>query len=279
MRTFIFILSLLYAGASASQSLHVMTYNIRLDYKGDGINQWPNRVEKVTSLIRRYDPDIIGIQEALHHQLVDLLKALPEYSFCGVGRDDGKEKGEFSAILVRNGRFGVLDQKTSWLSETPEVAGSKSWDAAITRIVTRARLFDKESKREFLIINTHFDHVGKEARKQSAAIIRRMALEAHEANQIPVIVTGDFNFERADEPYAVIINDTTALFDSKPPGDVAGTFCGFEVGSMECKTIDYIFHTKEWIPRGYRVINDHDGKHYPSDHLPVLVAFDLASEN
>lgn len=260
-----------------SQSLQVMTYNIRLDTEVDGVNQWPLRKEKVAGIIRTHNPDIVGVQEALHHQLQDLLRLLPDYTYCGAGRDDGKEKGEYSAILIRSSRFGILEQSTSWLSETPDVPGSKSWDAAITRIVTRARLFDKDSRTEIVVLNTHFDHIGTEARRNSAEILVRMAHDYHETTHAPTLVLGDFNCERTEEPYQVMTAEGSVLLDSKPAGDSNGTFCGFEVGAMPCKAIDYIFHTREWVPRNYQVIHDHEGRYYPSDHLPVLASFDLAS--
>ena len=122
MRIFNTFLLFMLIGFSEAQSLKVMTYNIRYDNPGDSINAWPNRIEKVSSLIRKYDPDIIGVQEALHHQLEDLIRVLPDYSYTGVGRDDGKEKGEYSAVLYRKNKLEVLQQKTYWLSETPEIA-------------------------------------------------------------------------------------------------------------------------------------------------------------
>src|SRR5690606_23660953 len=131
------------------QDLKVMTYNIRYDNKGDGVNQWSNRKSKVVTLIKKYDPDIIGVQEALHHQLEDLANALKQYTYVGVGRDDGKTKGEYSALFIRKKRFRISENSTFWLSTTPSVPGSKDWDAAITRIATWARLRDKKSKKEF----------------------------------------------------------------------------------------------------------------------------------
>jgi len=260
-----------------AQSLKVMTYNIRLDTQADGVNAWPNRIEKVSALIRTHNPDIIGIQEALHHQLQDLMRVLPDYSYVGVGRDDGKEKGEYSAILYRNDRFGVLNQTTSWLSETPDVPGSKSWDAAITRVLTSAKFFDKELKRDFVFLNTHFDHVGIQSRYHSAAYVAGNVAGAR-LETIPVLVTGDFNFERTESAYEALLLDKN-LTDTKPANDNTGTYCGFEVGKMECKAIDYIFHTNEWILKQYQVITDNDGTYYPSDHLPVMVEFELSSEN
>src|SRR5688572_11824821 len=259
---------------SYSQSIKVMTYNIRYDNPGDGINAWPKRIEKVTALIRKHNPDVIGVQEALHHQLKDLVKVLPDYSYIGVGRDDGKEKGEYSAILFRNSRFGLLSDSTFWLSETPQVPGSKSWDAAITRLVTKAKFFDKELKTDFIVFNTHFDHMGKEARLNSGAYLAGAVASSRTKGEIPVLVTGDFNCERSEEAYRnVTIKD---LVDTKPANDSTGTFCGFEVGKMECRVIDYIFHTKEWLLKNYSVITDNDGKHYPSDHLPVMTEFELS---
>lgn len=278
MRIFSVVLFLLMSSLAFTQSVKVMSYNIRFDNPADGVNAWPNRIEKVAALIRKYNPDIIGVQEALHHQLHDLIRVLPDYSFIGVGRDDGKEAGEYSAILYKHGRFGLLSNQTHWLSETPEIPGSKSWDAAITRIVTIARFYDKELKREFGIFNTHFDHVGKEARVHSAQQLLNLVTDARTKNEnLPIVLTGDFNCERNEAPYEVLIKNEL-LHDTKPANDPTGTFCEFEVGSIECRAIDYIFHTKEWILRGYKVIEDHDGKYYPSDHLPVLTEFELSLE-
>jgi endonuclease/exonuclease/phosphatase family metal-dependent hydrolase len=282
MRTFLSILLIVFTVfTTQGQTLKVMTYNLRLDTPDDGINQWPKRTDKVVALITKYNPDIIGVQEALHHQLQDLLRLLPGYSYCGVGRDDGKEKGEYSAILFRNNRFGLLDTKTHWLSETMDVPGSKSWDAAITRVFTTARFFDRDTKKEFLMINTHFDHIGKVARENSSKLIKKY-LEGvkNDGSELPVIVSGDFNSEPTEEAYLTMVaaQDKFLLLDSKPAGSTAGTFCGFKVGGIPCKTIDFIFHTKEWVARNYQVITDNDGTYYPSDHLPVLADFDLAME-
>jgi endonuclease/exonuclease/phosphatase family metal-dependent hydrolase len=269
-------------GNSYSQVLKVMSYNLRLDTPYDSVNQWPNRIDKVVALIAKYNPDIIGVQEALHHQLQDLLKNLPNYSYCGVGRDDGKEKGEYSAILFRNSRFGLLDTHTEWLSETPEIPGSKSWDAAITRVYTIARFFDRDTKKEFLVVNTHFDHIGKIARAASSKLIKAyLAGMKAGGSTAPVIVSGDFNSEPTEEPYLNMLNEDhkdLILLDSRPAASTAGTFCGFKVGGMPCRTIDFIFHTKEWVAINYQVITDNDGTYYPSDHLPVVVDFDLALE-
>jgi endonuclease/exonuclease/phosphatase family metal-dependent hydrolase len=273
MRKLIFLPVFLWLLSAEAQPVKVMTYNIRYDNPGDGLNQWSNRRSKVFALIKKYDPDIIGVQEALHHQLEDIKKDLKQYDFFGAGRDDGKQKGEYSAVFIKRKRFGLLNANTFWLSLTPGVPGSKDWDAAITRVVTRGKLHDKKSRKTFFIINTHFDHRGKESRKHSAAILKDSAAVMGE--DLPLIVTGDFNFTREQPPYAVMMDRSTIeLIDTAPSG-VPGTACGFEVGSRPCTAIDYIYHTRQWKADGYQVIQDNDGKYYPSDHLPVMVTLSL----
>jgi endonuclease/exonuclease/phosphatase family metal-dependent hydrolase len=273
------IILLLLTVSSNAQTVKVMSYNIRLDTKADGVNQWPNRIEKVTQLIRKYNPDLLGVQEALHNQMVDLQKNLTDYQYVGVGRDDGKENGEYSAIFYKKDKYDVIDQQTRWLSETPEVPGSKSWDAAITRVVTYAVLKEKATGKSFVLFNTHFDHIGKEARKNSAILIKKFIAELKtnaSFKEIPILVSGDFNSQPTEEPYQTMINGTdVTLYDSRPASDLTGTSCGFEVGKRKCNTIDYIFHSSQWQATGYIVIQDHDGKYYPSDHLPVMATFTL----
>lgn len=260
-----------------SQSVKTMTYNLRYDTPNDGINQWSNRITKVNALLAKYDPDLIGVQEALKHQIDDVIKGLPQYVSVGVGRDDGKEKGEYSAILYKKDRFEIVSQKTFWLSESPDVPGSKSWDAAITRIVTVIKFKDKKLGKEFYHLNTHFDHIGKEARKNSVLLLHKfLVTEVLSKSHVPVLISGDFNSEPTEEPYQLMIakNELT-VFDSKPASSTTGTFCGFEVGAITCRVIDYIFHSGDWKVEKYLVIQDNDGKNYPSDHLPVLAEFVL----
>lgn len=274
MRLFICFLFVVFVVPLAAQPLKVMTYNIRYDNPADGLNQWGQRKGKVFELLRKYDPDIVGVQEALHHQLEDIARNLKEYEFFGAGRDDGKQKGEYSAIFIRKKRFKVLDQNTFWLSETPRVPGSKSWDAAITRVVTWGKLQDKKSKQNFFMINTHFDHIGKESRKNAAQLLKDSAEVM--GRSLPVVITGDFNFTRDQPPYKVMMDRSEmTLIDPAPPG-APGTACGFVVGERTtCNGIDYIFHTTDWTSSDYQVIQDHDGKYYPSDHLPVMVTLSL----
>lgn len=255
---------------SAQSIIKVMTYNIRLDHVSDGANQWPHRSHKVMALIKKYDPDIFGVQEALPNQMDDLAQSLPEYDYIGVGRNDGKRQGEFSAIFYKKDKYKVTAKNTFWLSETPEVAGSKSWDAAITRIATWGKFKDIKTSEEFVIINTHFDHIGKEARAKSAALLKTKAVDI--AGALPVIITGDFNCTREEPPFEVMLDSSIkpALADAAP-SPAPGTFCGFEVGAAQCQPIDYVFYNTLWKLKSYQVITDNDGKFYPSDHCPVLV--------
>lgn len=271
MKLFLFLLILVtgFGQSATAQSIEVMTYNIRLDTKSDSVNHWPLRSHKVYALIKEQNPDILGVQEALHNQLEDLLKNLPAYEFVGSGRDDGKTKGEYSAILYKKTRFKKLSGNTFWLSESPEIPGSKSWDAAITRVATWATLRDLKTGKEFMIVNTHFDHIGKVARANSAALIKSKVQALR--GKLPVIVMGDFNSEPAEAPYQEMVNGTTiALKSARPETVTQGTFSTFAVNAGAYPVIDHIFYSEGWRASEYRVITDNDGTYYPSDHLPVM---------
>lgn len=270
MRVILFCAALMIVtGSLHAQDLKVMTYNIRYDTPADSVNQWGKRTAKVYALIKKHDPDILGVQEALHNQVTDLVANLEGYAYIGVGRDDGKTKGEYSAILYKKSKFTITKEGTFWLSPTPTVAGSKGWDAAITRVASWAIMKDNKSGQSFLMLNTHFDHMGKEARRESALIIKKRGAEL--AGQLPAIVTGDLNCMREDPTYAAITGKEGLLLSDPAPAPAPGTFCSFKVNSITCRPIDYILHTSQWKASDYKVITDNDGKYYPSDHLPVIV--------
>ncbi|HSG71985.1 MAG TPA: endonuclease/exonuclease/phosphatase family protein, partial [Planctomycetaceae bacterium] len=191
-----------------SPAMNVMTWNIRYDNRGDGENAWTHRKDWVAEIVQREKADIVGLQEVLKHQLDDLTQRLPELAAYGVGRDDGKTKGEYSPILYRKDRFEVLDKSTFWLSKTPDQPGSRDWDAAITRIASWLKLKDRRSGQVFYAINTHFDHRGSEARANSAALLVRMLREKF--NDHPVLLTGDFNTKPDSVPYKTLIERNPA---------------------------------------------------------------------
>jgi len=198
---------------------NVMTFNIRYNNPADGENAWPNRKDMVASMIRFHGADLLGVQEALRDQVDDLAKRLPEYKWFGVGRDDGHDAGEFSAIFYRKYRFRVLDSGTFWLSKTPETMGSIGWDAACVRIVTWGKFKDRRSGKEFFHFNIHFDHRGQVARENSAKLLLKRVNKI--AGKSPVIVTGDFNFDRSSPLYKII----TGNQGSKSPRLKDAQFC------------------------------------------------------
>ena len=173
MKSIIIIIGLLAAVNMQSQELNVMTFNIRYNTKNDSLNAWPYRKDNAASQVLFHNVHILGVQEALHEQMMDMGQSLSRFKFTGVGRDDGKTKGEYSAIFYDTTRLTLAESKTFWLSLTPEVPGSRGWDANITRIVTWARFRDTRTKKLFFVFNTHFDHIGQEARRESAADVGR----------------------------------------------------------------------------------------------------------
>lgn len=258
-------------------SLRVMTFNIRYDNPGDGINAWPNRKDWVASLMRWHDADVIGVQEALQHQLIDIDTRLPGFARVGVGRADGKTKGEFSAILYRTSRVALRDSGTFWLSTTPEVAGSKGWDTAIERIATWARFADRRTGCEWLQLNTHFDHVGQSARQESARLIRRRLAQL--ANGLPIVLTGDLNTEPKDAPYRILTTERIA--DAVPPlhdafvvsrtGSYGPTSSWNAFKAIEPnRRIDYVMVSAPVIVEQHAILSDTWEGRFPSDHLPVM---------
>ncbi|RYY00405.1 MAG: endonuclease/exonuclease/phosphatase family protein [Gammaproteobacteria bacterium] len=191
-----------------AQDLNVMTFNIRYNNVGDSLNAWPYRKDKVASQILFHDVHLLGVQEALHLQMQELGSRLPKFKSLGVGRGGG-EKSEYSAIFYDTTRLLALASETFWLSQTPNVVGSKGWDAAFARIVTWAKFKDRKSGKTFFFFNTHFDHMGKEARRESAKLLLQKVVDI--AGQTRAIVTGDFNAVPTDEPIQVIVDKINPL--------------------------------------------------------------------
>lgn len=263
-----------------AQSLNVMTFNIRYNTAADSLNAWPYRKDKAASQVLFHDVTLLGVQEALHDQVLDLQQRLTSFKYVGSGRDDGKQKGEYTAIFYDTTRLQLLKAQTFWLSEQPAVPGSKGWDAAITRIVTWARFRDRKTKKQFYAFNTHFDHMGKTARKESAKLLLKKVKEI--AGAYPSVITGDFNAQPSDEPVRVITDAANPdhLTDSKtisaaPHYGPTGTFNGFRQKETTDQPIDYIF-----VKNGGRVLKhatlsqSWEGR-FSSDHFPVLAVIVL----
>ena len=259
----------------SNAQLNVMTFNIRLSTLSDSANAWIYRADKVSSQILFHEADIIGVQEALHSQMIDLQNDLKGFKYVGVGRADGKEDGEYSAIFYNSKKLQLLASKTFWLSETPTVPGSKSWDAAITRIVTWAKFKDIKSKRSFFVFNTHFDHMGTVARRESAKLLLKKINEIAGKNQ--VIVTGDFNAKPGDEPIQVLVKADSAmkLIDTKsitkqPHYGPTGTFNAFGPKEINDEPIDYIFIKNGFKVSKHSTLSQTWNGLFSSDHFPVF---------
>ena len=279
-KNFCLFLNILLAVSLSSQTLNVMSFNIRYNTSSDKENAWPNRKNKVAGQILFHDVHVVGVQEAQHDQMMDLKERLVRFKYVGVGRDDGKTAGEYSAIFYDTTRVKLLKTETFWLSETPTVPGSKSWDAAITRIVTWARFRDLKTKKQFFVFNTHFDHLGKKARAESARIILQKVKTL--AGKLPVIVTGDFNTPPSDEPYQLIVeaNNKDRLTDSKAICATAhygptGTFNDFRTKERDNEPIDYIFiKNKVKVLKHGTLSQTWEGR-FSSDHFPVFATVEL----
>jgi len=266
-------------GSSAGRFFRIVSYNIRYDNPMDGENVWAKRKSMVASMIRFHHADIFGVQEALKNQIDDLEKLLPEFNWHGVGRDDGKAKGEFSAIFYRKDRFQPLEGSTFWLSETPDVPGSKSWDAAITRIVTWAEFKDKATDKIFFHFNTHFDHRGVRAREESARLLLSRIEKI--AGPSPVVVTGDFNFNESSPGYKILTGAAEAAGSQQTLSDArylslnghhgpTTTFNSFKSpGAAESK-IDFILVKGTVKVLQHGVLSDVWDGRLPSEHFPVL---------
>ena len=259
----------------AQQPINVMTFNIRYDTPRDSANAWPLRKDKAASQILFHEAHIVGVQEALNHQLNDLKQRLPGYAWVGAGRDDGKEKGEYSAIFYDSSRIRVLQSETFWLSTQPHVAGSKGWDANLPRVVTWAQMKDLPTNKQFYVFNTHFDHIGKVARAESARMILRAVQDI--AGTHPVIVTGDFNASPDQEPIKIILNPTdplrltdTKTISSKPHYGPEGTFNGFNPMESRDHPIDFIFIKNGPTVLKHATLSETWGGKFSSDHFAVF---------
>ncbi len=274
-----FILAIVFStvgyGVAYSQqtTIRVLTYNIRLATPDDAPNTWDNRKQNVFSMIRGTSPDVFGLQEVLHGQLVDIENAFPDFKRVGVGRDDGKEAGEYSPVFYNSSKFTLLNSGTFWLSQTPGVAGSRGWDAACNRVVSWVNLKELKSGKVVFVFCTHFDHMGEMARRNSAKLLLHAVDSLATGN--PAIVTGDFNATPVSEPYKLITDKLNPIhltdsrlicLNSEGP---EYTYTGFKVGGIPGERIDYIFLKGMERVETFRVNDSNNGEFYPSDHLPV----------
>jgi endonuclease/exonuclease/phosphatase family metal-dependent hydrolase len=259
-----------FAGISA-QSFQVGTYNLRFDNKRDSLDLWKDRHKALSDLVRFNNFEIFGTQEGLKNQLEDLKNDLPQYEYIGVGRTDGKEAGEHSAIFYNTAKFKLLLQGTFWLAPVTDKP-NVGWDAALPRICTWGKFTDKGSGFTFFMFNVHFDHIGVQARQESAKLILAKVKEM--AGKTPAILTGDFNVDETNESYLLLKNSgimqdayEIAQFRLAPNG----TFNGFKIGGKPVGRIDHIFLTPQFDVVRYGILTNTYNGRYPSDHFPVMV--------
>lgn len=259
--------ALLAVMTSYGQNLHIATYNIRYDNEGDAKeNPWSKRYPHIAALVNKADLDVFGTQEGLFHQLSDLLRIMPAYEYTGLGRNGARE-GEHSAIWYKRDKFTLLQSGNFWLSDTPEKV-SKGWDAKLERICTWAQFADKQTGFTFYFFNTHFDHKGQLARKNSLDLIFQQI--GNIAGTTPTVLTGDFNMVINSVPYSRFHNAHDVA--AKVEDGKTGTFNGFDTARHSTERIDHIFVSDEFKVNTYSLGKDtYDGNKYPSDHFPVIL--------
>ena len=276
MIAFTLLLSLAFAQAPAAAPapqpalaapLTVMSFNIRYGTANDGDNHWLKRREQLFALLREQQADVVGLQEALHGQIDEILQAVPGYDYVGVGRSDGRRAGEYAAILYRTARLRARRSDTFWFSDTPGVVKSTSWGNQIERISTWAYFEDREGP-SFYFFNVHLDHQSQPSRERSVALLlERIGARDPKA---PVVVTGDFNAGEANAAAVAMRASFVDTFRARhPDANEVGTFNGFKPGQTTGDKIDFVF-----VEPGTEVLDaaivrtSRDGR-YPSDHFPV----------
>lgn len=262
---------------SNETAIRVSTFNIRFATADDKENHWDLRQGALLDAIKDFDADILATQETLAVQRDFIVKNLPHYAAVAVGRDDGKDAGEMTATFYRKDRFDLLDSGHFWLSETPEVPGSKSWDTAITRMATWMKLRDRRSARSrpILVINTHFDHVGKTARLESAKLIARRAQEL--GGDCSTIILGDFNCTEDDAPYRAL--QIPGVFDAyrtavPKRSKNEATFQAFDASKTAGNRIDWILCSEDFEVLSAQIDRAKRRGRLPSDHFAVNAVLD-----
>jgi endonuclease/exonuclease/phosphatase family metal-dependent hydrolase len=254
--------------------MSAMTFNIRYNNPNDGVHQWSERKEELTQLIEFYHPDFLGIQEGLDGQVHYILEHTSHYQWIGVGRDDGKKAGEYSALFYDSTKFHLIEERTFWLSDTPEVI-SKGWDAALPRICTYGIFENIRTNEKIYVFNAHFDHIGSLARKNSAElIVNHIKTITDEGSKL--ILMGDFNALPTEDPILIFKRDLDWAGDHSdlPLYGPISTFIGFDKEPVTDRMIDFIF-TKNLNIKKYRHVDDRRKNNLPiSDHIPVLIEFD-----
>lgn len=256
----------------SSFNTKVLSFNVRMSHGNDGINKWENRTDLILKTLDEINVDVIGMQEVTSEQFLFFKENLKNYSFYGVGRKDGKLEDEIMAIFYNN-KYELLMDSTIWLSETPAVIGSKSWDAALYRTVSWLKLKDKESGIQWMFYNTHFDHRGVQAREESAKVIMKLIADTNHG--LPAVLLGDFNITKEQKPYEILTSSWKGCYQLKDArsitesphkgGEITAT--GFK--DNYGKIIDFIFVSDGIKVKSHQYLNVKEGEIFISDHYPV----------
>ncbi|GGH80157.1 endonuclease/exonuclease/phosphatase family metal-dependent hydrolase [Pullulanibacillus pueri] len=257
--------------------LKVMTFNLRVDVKEDGINGWPNRVDKVAQVISQSKPTVVGTQEALPHMLTALDSQLSEYHWFGKCRQDDDEA---NAVFYDASQVNLLKEETFWLSETPDVPGSNDW-GSLPRICTWALFASRvDETQRFLMFNTHLDHISEQARTRGMHLVWKKIKAITSEYPFPYILTGDFNAEPSSETIAfargerviegdyAVLRDSYSFLENPIEGEIGCTFHGFK-GESQGQPIDYIFTSPDIDIKYSRILRGQQNERFPSDHYPV----------
>ena len=276
MKEFLLVLILFTLQSFVSAfEIDALSFNIRFDNPKDGENAWPKRKEMVGQWVKSESPDVIGLQEALRHQIDDIKKVATAYSEYGVGRDDGKSRGEHCTILYLKKRFSLdkSDCGTFWFSDTPEKVASKSWGNEIPRICTWARFIEKKTDKGFYVYNVHYDHRSQPSRLGASELIIQRISKRKRSNE-PIILMGDFNASENNPAIKIFKDEPLNLVDTfrvvKPDEKMVKTFHGFRGGSFSGGKIDHVFMLpKMGKVSSAEIVRFNKENRYLSDHYPV----------
>ncbi len=260
--------------------IKVMSLNVRFDNPADGINAWEHRIPLMETYMAEEMPDILGVQESLHHQNEDLLQIMSGYAYVGTGRDDGLRSGEFSPVFYRTQTFTLMEHGQFWLSETPDIPGSIGWEAILPRVVSWAKLKHRESEREMVVFNTHFSHVSDLAREKSMEFMSDQIQKI--AGEFPVIVTGDFNITKGSPLYDYMIDHleqnnglrNVEYYSQQPVVNADNTFNAFR-DDTDPRVIDFIFTDNQFEVKNFSVDQVKDDGFFISDHWPIKAVLQL----
>jgi endonuclease/exonuclease/phosphatase family metal-dependent hydrolase len=278
MLLFQIVLTITFFSSVLGQTSKLITYNIRYDNPNDGEDIWENRKNKMAGLLNYYEPSFLGIQEGLLHQVEYLDSCLLRYDYIGVGRDDGKQQGEYCAIFYDTTKYRVIMDSTFWLSETPDTP-SNGWDANLNRICTYGLFKDLHTEQKIWVMNTHFDHRGEMAREHSARLILKR-IELINEEHLPLVLMGDFNATSEQKPVQILkakLSDAMEISE-KPFYGPPGTSNGFREDEI-VRRIDYFFTLNVKVLSYSHIDDRRDNNHHISDHLPVLMIIDITPTN